>query len=197
MIDSCVETGWIQGYQGQQITPLNLQDSMIDIVDIAVSLSREARFHGRTRGSIAYNVAHHSVLVSLHCLNFPLEGLMHDAEEAYLKDMPRPVKRWLENHNISVLKDLGDVISQKIFSRWGLKWPLPQEVKAADLLLMTTEARDLMSPLHPDWHHTEANGYPCLKDKIVPMDESKACRAFLLRWDLLTGDDSYTRYCNL
>lgn len=68
---------------------------MMDIRDIANSLSKICRFNGHT--THFYNVAQHSVLVSYLFAeseggDLALEALMHDAAEAYLGDVIKPLK---------------------------------------------------------------------------------------------------------
>ena len=81
---------------GRDVNPLDLQPDDIDIHDIAHSLSLTCRFNGHCR--VFYSVAEHSVLVSRLCPpEFALEALLHDASEAYLGDVPKPLKRqWPE-----------------------------------------------------------------------------------------------------
>lgn len=71
-----------------------------DIEDIAHSLSMAPRFGGKTLEF--YSVAQHSVLVSylmqFEQLGDPLEGLLHDASEAYLMDLPTPYKTMIPQY---------------------------------------------------------------------------------------------------
>jgi hypothetical protein len=68
----------------------------IDILDIAHSLSMQCRYNGHTKGF--YSVAEHSVLVAnLVPPRLRLQALLHDASEAYVGDVIRPIKRLLKN----------------------------------------------------------------------------------------------------
>lgn len=95
---------YIQTYTGKLFTPYDPNPDDIDINDIAHSLSLINRFNGHTK--IPYSVAEHSLWVSRHCKSnsVALLGLLHDASEAYLGDIARPLKtyeyraaeRWLQ-----------------------------------------------------------------------------------------------------
>ena len=85
------DMSWIQTYTGRKFFPLTDEPGEIDLRDIAHSLALQCRFNGHCRQF--YSVAEHSVRVS-HIL--PDEeaawGLLHDAAEAYVSDLPRPLK---------------------------------------------------------------------------------------------------------
>lgn len=83
---------WIQTYTGKKFYPLNPREEDIDIRDIAHALSLEPRWGGATE--VPYSVAAHSIAVS-QCVpdGHRLAALLHDASEAYLRDIPRPLKR--------------------------------------------------------------------------------------------------------
>jgi 5'-deoxynucleotidase YfbR-like HD superfamily hydrolase len=174
---------WIQTYTGRKVYPLDLNPDEIAIEDIAHALSNLCRFTGHCRSF--YSVAQHSVYVSLSCepVN-ALVGLLHDAPEAYLTDLPRPLKR---------MGRLGEAYRQAeelawtaVAERFGLSIPIPSDVDRADMVLLATEARDLMSPLHAEWHYQEANGYPVLPYTIKPVFPDAAKTLFLARYAELT-----------
>ena len=78
-------------YTGRQFFPLTPRQEDIDIEDIAHSLSRLCRFNGHCKSF--YSVAEHSYRISyIVPPEFALWGLLHDAGEAYLSDLPRPIK---------------------------------------------------------------------------------------------------------
>src|SRR4051812_20540869 len=97
-MNALAHPGWIKTYTGRFIQPLALTPGDIDIRDIAHSLSRVCRFGGHCVGVM--NVAAHSVRVlSRFCTananatrQEKLTALLHDASEAYLGDIPRPLK---------------------------------------------------------------------------------------------------------
>ena len=78
-------------YTGKEFYPLDPNPADIDIKDIAHALSNCCRFAGHIKSF--YSVAQHSVIVSELCEpENALAGLLHDASEAYLSDIARPVK---------------------------------------------------------------------------------------------------------
>lgn len=88
----------LRTYSGLEINPVDLKPEDIELIDIAVALSRVNRYVGHTR--FTYSVAQHSVLCSdLALLDNPsmaLPCLFHDAAEAYTSDIPTPIKTLLK-----------------------------------------------------------------------------------------------------
>lgn len=85
---------WVLMPSGRPFWPIDPRADEIDIEDIAFSLSHLCRFGGHCKRF--YSVAEHSVYVSrLVSPEAALWGLLHDASEAYVGDMPRPLKRML------------------------------------------------------------------------------------------------------
>ena len=131
-------------YSGLAIDPLFPDPDSIDINDIAHSLANQCRFTGHTR--IFYSVAQHSILVSeIVDYNNALWGLLHDASEAYLSDIARPIKRGLSGF-AEAYAEVEEGLMISIATKYGLSWPMPDDVKWADNVLLRTEIRDLMPP---------------------------------------------------
>lgn len=170
---------WIQTYTGRRFSPTNPITEAIVIEDIAHPLSMQCRFSGHVKQF--YSVAQHSVLVSYICDKADaLWGLLHDGSEAYLVDIPRPIKRSGKFDNYL---EFEDIMQGAICNRFNLPKDMPASVKVADDLLLATEARDLMSPLHPEW----TNMVEPLPFKIVPLPPAEAKALFLARFAELTG----------
>lgn len=141
---------YIETYSGKQIDFYDPQPDQIDIKDIALGLSRMPRFSGQTKWF--YSVAHHSLNVA-HYLpkKYKLMGLLHDAAEAYIGDMPTPFKR-----NIPDFAALEQRIWCAICRKLGLNATLPELVKRADQIMLVSE-RDILKPAITDWGDYEEN----------------------------------------
>ena len=172
------EITWIQTYTGRRFTPTKPLVDAIVLEDIAHPLSMQCRFSGHT--NFFYSVAQHSVLVSYICdEKCALYGLLHDASEAYIVDIPRPIKKSLKEY-----VDLEKLMQEAICERFGLEKEMPESVKKADDLLLMTEARDLMSPLRDGWGYNHIKPLPF---KIQSMDSKEAEQKFIERFCELTG----------
>lgn len=160
---------WIQTYTGKKFFPLAPRPDNIDIRDIAHSLSLQCRFNGHCQSF--YSVADHSVRVAA-VLPPPLQlaGLLHDAAEAYVGDLPRPVKQQLPT-----FADAEDSLLKAIFTHFGLPWPVPVEVWHADDKLLATELRDLMCPAPEPWT-LDATPLP---GPVIPLSPADAEAVFL------------------
>ncbi len=173
--------GWIQTFTGRKVFPLDLKPGDIDVRDIAHALACQARFSGHT--TAPSSVAGHSVLVSWHCDPADaLWGLLHDASEAYLIDLPRPLK---------ALEGLGTIYLEAearamavICDRFGLPHQMPPSVRLADDRALATEKRDLMDIEPDDWAYLPDP----LPEMMVPLGWREAKQKFLGRFRMLVPE---------
>ena len=129
---------WIQTYTGKQFWPIDPKPDEICIEDIAHALSLQCRFAGHCIQF--YSVAEHSILLSRHVSqNNKLWALLHDASEAYLVDIPRPVKPFLTNY-----KELENKLMNSICIKFGLELEMPEEVSNVDRGILQDEASQNM-----------------------------------------------------
>ncbi len=133
--------GEIRTFTGRYVTPMHLTPGMITIEDIAHGLSRVCRFAGQCAGFMP--VAEHSVAVARIVMitdpDHALEALLHDASEAYLGDLPRPLKHLPE---MAPYREAEERAERAIATKFGLVWPWPQSVKDADRQRLFIEFAD-------------------------------------------------------
>jgi len=112
----------------------NPREEDIRIEDIAHALSNICRFGGHSPEF--YSVAQHCFLCSLEgeTNKEKLELLMHDASEAYLSDVPRPIKKNLTNY-----VEIEDNLLRIIFKKFQLNFPLSQRVCEVDDAILALE----------------------------------------------------------
>lgn len=153
---------------------IDTDDNKVLVSDIAHALSHVCRFAGHTREF--YSVAQHSVLAS-HIVpeEDALAALFHDAAEAYIGDVARPLKQLLPDY-----KEIEARIERDIFAKLGLPDVLPPSVKQADLILLATEQRDLMPHHSDEW--ALIVGVEMLPDRICPWTPWTARTMFIDRF---------------
>jgi hypothetical protein len=169
---------WIQTYTGKEVDPLNPNIDDINIVDIAHALSNLCRYTGHC--SVFYSVAEHSVVGALelseyikygldrftylgdvekNILNCQKQYFLHDASEAYLNDIARPVKP-----NLPGYKKIEEDLTKIIYQKFGLEYPYNWYVKDMDNIMLYSESQYLFSSTK-DWTY-EKDSWQLEKDKF-------------------------------
>src|SRR5664279_1420110 len=98
---------------------MNPDPDALDIEEIAHALSMICRFTGHVREF--YSVAQHCTIVSdLGPACYAFTGLMHDATEAYVGDVAKPLKNMLPAYSV-----IEERVAQAIATRFGVINPLP------------------------------------------------------------------------
>lgn len=148
--------------------------SSITIYSIAHALGNCCRYAGHVREF--YSVAQHSVLVSQHVpKEQALAALLHDASEAFIHDISRPLKHRLPEYRAFEWK-----IQACIYASFGLSIrEATPEIHYADNSLLWTEIRDLMPPI--DAMEGSVRGIP-LPFTIIPLPPKEARQLFLDRY---------------
>ena len=192
------EDTFIRTYTGRKFWPLDPKPEEVAIEDVAHALSLICRFTGHTY--CFYSVAEHSLRVS-HLVEklalsdwrklvgkatgehswarkVALWGLLHDASEAYLCDLPSPIKR------APGIRQIYKVVEAHLMESIAVHFDLtphePALVKDADRILLNTEMRDLMTDCIP------YEGYEPLPETIYPMDAQHAEVEFMRRFEALS-----------
>lgn len=176
----------IRTFSGKNVNPLDLRFEDICIEDIAHGLALCNRFAGQSRKPIS--VAQHSVYVSRLCdsTGFELQGLLHDASEAYLGDVTKWLKAMPE---MAAYREAEDRAQVTIYKAFNCSWAGAYDVDVADRLMVRYEGSRGFKNFcidHPD--------YPPLTPEEVasvgawaPWSWRAAEEAFLTRFRLLTA----------
>jgi len=172
----------IRGYSGQYLEYLHPEKYTYTIIELGFALSKICRFAGHCHSH--YSVAQHSVLVS-HLVgddkDTQMQALLHDAPEAFISDLPGPLKRMLDPG----YKIIEETIHQAIMAQFGLPLMEHPLVKEADRFILSVERRDLLpkdvdegeaKKFWPDW--MEDNPHHPL---IIPLPHIEAHALFTNR----------------
>lgn len=181
---------WLETASGRRFFLLTPSPMDVAIEDIAHALARQCRFAGHVTVP-HYSVAQHSVLVSQHVpAELALDGLLHDAVEAYVQDLPSPVK-WamrridagLEEH--TAYDEVEERVARAVALRFGIAFPTPRSVKDADMRALFTERRDVRLPSSHLWEDQDA--YPPFLELIRAWGAEEAQERFLERFAEIGG----------
>jgi len=183
-----IEKNKIITFTGRQVDPFNLQPEDVNIVDIAHSLSQQNRYGGHT--IVPYSVAQHCLkmeyAIEKECnhLEMQLDALMHDASEAYITDIPKPIKE-----RIPMIDEIEANVLNVIYQKYGIKHFL--KVQDLDKYFVFKEI-DTLRMLDPIKSRANSGYYNPTAHKIRT--------AFLDRFNLLTNGEFITEtepYLNL
>lgn len=167
---------WIQTYSGIEFDLFRPSSDKILIEDIAHHLSLLCRFTGACREF--YSVAEHSIMVSsVLPAEYRLEGLLHDATEAYIGDMSSPVKNL---SSMSGFRTLESEIRCPISIKFDLQINVPLAVRDADFRMLETERLQLMRPAPASWFVEAPEPYSVLLSCWSP---EEAERKYLEMYD--------------
>jgi len=159
-------TDWIETVSGKHFPFLDPQSDDIDIKDIAFSLANQCRFNGHVP---FFSVAEHSVAVAARLpAHLQLAGLLHDAAEAYVSDIPSPVKRYLPDYKV-----IENKIQAAVNAKFGID-SYDAAVKDADAKAVSNEAYYLIKSKGKDWSPVFFTPEPKYQPRCLnPMDSFK------------------------
>ena len=129
-------------YTGKTIDPFNIKLSDICIEDIAHGLSLLCRYSGQCNRF--FSVAEHSIIMAVYSgfrKYHPLAMLLHDAAEAYIGDIIRPVKRELSQFR----QFETNFITAITYKLTDLMPSVFATVKSPDNIMLATEAYRMMN----------------------------------------------------
>lgn len=171
---------WIMTHTGKKFKPFNPRTEDIDIEDIAHALSNICRFNGHVNQF--YSVAEHSVLVSVLCPEeLKLKGLLHDAAEAYLGDVPSPLKTESQEAAEAILLN-------KIFEKFRVASGGNGIIHQIDEQVLFWEALKLgMDPFSWDWMPDgQIDKGDCCPELIQCLEPTRVKKLFLSHFHSLT-----------
>ncbi|HKE78409.1 MAG TPA: YfbR-like 5'-deoxynucleotidase [Solirubrobacteraceae bacterium] len=171
---------YLQTVSGRWVNPFDPDPEQLDPDDIARALANQCRFGGHCR--VFYSVAQHSVIVSELVeqrggdADEAFAALMHDATEAYLGDMPHPLKH--RSPLGAAFKEAEDRLEQAIRDRFAIKPRVPA-IKLVDRALLATERRAFSAET---WHWPELDGVEPLDLELTAWSPDEAADAFARRY---------------
>lgn len=179
---------WMQTFTGRQFWPLDPRVDEVDVVDVAHALGHQCRYAGHV--SRFYSVAEHAILMSLYMptRELALAALLHDAAEAYVVDVPRPLKRHLPGY-----AQIEDRVLSVVLSYFGVTFDrgvsglleLPALVKEADNRILLDERAQLLGPPPASWGIDDLEPLGVGIDALPP---HRATEAYLARLESLGVD---------
>ena len=184
----------LETVSGRKIKVTDPDPSTIEITDIAWALSRMPRFSGHSIPYIPYSVAQHCIQVAKDLAEYgpamQMHGLLHDAAEAYINDLPSPVKHLPEIH--AVISKLEDSLMLTIYNALNINPPTQAEeatVKLADKNQQAVEAYNFMYSRGSDWNLPKVD-FKKLQEFEDPMTSIQAYDTFLEFYQILASEIS-------
>lgn len=164
----------IQTYSGELVDYLDPHPDTIKIEDISKALSNECRFGGQSR--FHYSVAHHSLLAcGLAPKHLKLEALLHDAEEAYIKDIPTPLAAAIGRGQVRQYEFVKMKFKKIIREKFKLVWTEENYtiIKEIDRRLAVTERDALFNnpqPLYEGENLEPYNHLPIFPESMINIE---------------------------
>ena len=168
---------WLQTYTGRAFDYENPTPDMVCIEDVAHALAHSSRFNGHA--STFFSIAQHSILVSQQLpSHLRLQGLLHDAHEAYVGDVVAPLKRCAGMEAYCAIERRVQAVVAQAF---GIPPELDPKVREADLRMLISERNVLFgTPPYP-WgvknppFNIEIQPVPPLSAKLLFLTEYRIC----------------------
>ena len=174
---------YLQTVSGRWLNPFDPDPDQIELGDIARALANQCRFGGHCR--VFYSVAQHCVIVSELIeqegagADEALAALMHDAAEAYLGDLPHPIKH--RSPLGLAFREAEAPLERVIRTRFSIT-DSPPAIKRLDRALLATERRAFSAER---WQWPELEGIEPLDVELEPWSPDAAAEAFTRRFEVL------------
>jgi uncharacterized protein len=171
---------YLQTVSGRWVNPFDPDPAQLDAGDIARALANQCRFGGHCR--VFYSVAQHSVIVSELVeqrggdAEDAFAALMHDAAEAYLGDLPHPLKH--RSPLGAAFREAEGHLEAALRRHFRIK-PDVAGIKPADRALLATERRAFSAET---WHWPELEGVEPLDLELTALSPDEAAAAFARRY---------------
>lgn len=181
MTNACIET-----YSGTMFDILDPRPEQFTIEDIAHSLSMLCRFTGHVK--YFYSVGQHSWLGSyIVPANNALEFLLHDASEAFIGDMNRPLKHLTAAG--PAYQEIEERVMRVIREKFHLPEVQSEAIHQVDNQMLYAEKEQLMG--NGVWtkqmiQGCQAEDRTAAKVFIYEMSPKEVEKQFLSRFDFLT-----------
>ena len=189
---------WQRMLSGRRLDLLDPAAIDIEIDDIALGLSRVARWNGQTIGEYGFSVAQHSLIVEDICAHIDpaistahrLMALLHDAPEYVIGDMISPFKAALGLD----YRRFEDHLEQAIHIRFGLPALMPiavkKLIKQADHACAYFEATQLVGFSESEARQFFGEPPEGYELTITPLSDRLASHAFVERFNVLISQMS-------
>ncbi len=167
---------YVHTHSGRMLSLIDPQPEDITLLDLAHGLSHVCRYSGQTRQF--YSVAEHSILVSgMVPIGLRLAGLLHDACEAYVTDIPAPLKQFLPQY-----KEFEERVQSAIDAKFGIKRSDEDRdvIKISDVQVRLIESGSPKLFLYPFEEYRDDS-------KIYPLSSSEAKSLFIEKFNYLSG----------
>ena len=174
---------YLQTVSGRWVNPFDPDPDQIELGDISRALANQCRFGGHCR--TFYSVAQHCVIVSElieaqgGSAEDALAALMHDAAEAYLGDLPHPIKH--RSRLGAAFREAEQPLERTIRNRFAIA-NSSAAIKVIDRALLATERRAFSAER---WDWPELAGVEPLDLKLEAWSPDDAAEAFLARFEEL------------
>lgn len=180
------ENAYIMTFTGKMLNPFYPKEELICIEDIAHSLSMQCRFNGHVKRF--YSIAEHCMYTALVLreLGYPakvqLLGLLHDASEAYLSDIPAPVKEFLNEY-----REIEFLLNTAIYSKlvpycYGLTKDELDAITMVDKELALLEGRKLIG--EAEWNRKKTQ-FDVNFDTLGELSPKEIEKAFIVFYKAL------------